>query len=217
MNPPPRIDLRAVTRILGGVRALDDVSFVWDAPPLLVLKGANGAGKSTLLRVLAGVVGVDLGAVYIRGEHLATKRAAALAHVGYLPDAFDAPPSLRVWELVELIASLRACPAPEQSLVDRLGVDAIWHEPFGGLSLGQRKRAAIVVALTGDPDILLLDEPTNGLDRAALPVLDALLRERIGAGKGVVLASHDAGFLGDVRAGVVELARGRVVGVSSRD
>lgn len=217
MNEPPRIELRAVTRVLGGVRALDDVSFVWDAPPLLVVKGANGAGKSTLLRVLAGVVGVDLGAVYIHGHDLAKERPTALAHVSYLPDAFDAPPSLRVWELVELVASLRACPAPERSLVDRLGLDAIWHEPFGGLSLGQRKRAAIVVALTGDPEILLLDEPTNGLDRDALPVLDALLRERVEAGKGVVLASHDAGFLGDVRACVVELARGRVTRVSQRD
>ena len=116
---------------------------------------------------------------------------AALRHLGYAPEASDLPAHLGVGELVAL-AALKRCDPPSPELADRLGVTPLLPQRLGSLSLGQRRRAGLLAALVGDPDLLVLDEPTNGLDADGIAVLAALLRERGGRGAALV-ATHVTG------------------------
>ncbi|MFT3766921.1 MAG: ABC transporter ATP-binding protein [Minicystis sp.] len=203
------LSITAVRKLLGGRWALDGVNVVWDQPGTLVVFGENGAGKSTLLRVVGGILQADEGEVTIAGHRLITARVAALRHVGYAPEAADLPPHLGVGELVSLVASLKRCDRPPASLIDRLGVGSLLLKRFGALSLGQRRRAGLLAALVGDPDLLLLDEPTNGLDADGIDTIAELLRERAAAGRAALCATHDRAFIDRVAAATVEIRAGR--------
>ncbi len=93
----------------------------------------------------------------------------------------------------------------------RLGLAAdIWDRAVAQCSTGERARLALLRALAADPAILLLDEPTGALDQAATLAVEALLTERMIAGLGVVLVTHDtaqAERLGTVRR---QMAAGRL-------
>jgi ABC-type multidrug transport system ATPase subunit len=198
-----------VKKLLGGRRALDGVDLVWDGPGTLVVFGENGAGKSTLLRVVGGILDPDEGEITIAGHRMSSHRVEALRHVGYAPEAADLPPHLGVGELVALAASLKRCDRPSPLLVERLGVGPLLDKRFGALSLGQKRRAGLLSALVGDPDLLVLDEPTNGLDVDGIGILVELLRERRAAGKAAIAASHDRDFIERTGAGVVEIHAGK--------
>ncbi len=199
----------ALRKLLGGRWVLDGVDLSWGRPGTLVVAGENGAGKSTLLRVLAGILHLDEGAVTLGGHDLEKDRARALAEVGYAPEAADLPAHLGVGELVSLVASLKRCALPPPALVERLGVAPLVDKRLGALSLGQRRRAGLLAALTGDPPLLLLDEPTNGLDKEGIEVLASLLREREAEGRAAVVATHDLAFSERIGATRVELRAGR--------
>ena len=201
----------SVRKLLGGRWALDGVSFTWDRPGTLVISGENGAGKSTLLRVVAGVLRADEGDVAIAGHRLDRDRLAALRRVGYAPEAADLPAHLGVGELVALVAALKRCERPPPALAERLGVAPLFDKRLGTLSLGQRRRAGLLAALVGDPELLLLDEPTNGLDADGAAMLAALLHERAEAGRATVVATHDRPFIARVAAAEIEIRAGRAV------
>src|SRR5262249_21628906 len=134
---------------------------------------------------------------------------AALRHVGYAPEAAELPPHLGVGELVALVAALKRCSLPPAALVERLGVGPLLKQRLGALSLGQRRRAGLLAALVGDPELLLLDEPTNGLDADGIAMLAGLLREREEAGRAAMVATHDRAFIARVAVAEVEIRAGR--------
>jgi ABC-type multidrug transport system ATPase subunit len=206
-----RLVVTGVRKLLGGRWVLDGVDFTWDRPGTLVLHGENGAGKSTLLRILAGVVPSDAGDVVLHGHRLATDRVAALRRIGYAPEITELPGHLRVSELLALVAALKTCSAPAAAQIERLGVTAILGHRLGSLSLGQRRRACLLAALTGDPDLLLLDEPTNGLDREGIALLIALLAERGRQGSAALVATHDRAFIEQVATAKIAILGGRAV------
>ena len=198
-----------VKKVLGGRAALDGIDLVWDAPGTLVVFGENGAGKSTLLRIVAGILDPDQGEITIAGHRMSIHRVAALRHVGYAPEAADLPPHLGVGELVALAASLKRCDRPSPALVKRLGVGPLLEKRFGALSLGQKRRAGLLAALVGDPDLLVLDEPTNGLDVEGIAIVVDVLRERAEAGKAALAASHDRAFIGEIATEIMEIRAGK--------
>ena len=206
-----RLVVHGVRKILGGRWVLDGVDLTWDRPGTLVLHGENGAGKSTLLRILAGVIPADAGEIVVHGHRLTTDRLGALRRLGYAPEIAELPSHLRVAELVALVAALKQCNAPAPALIERLGVTAILGQRLGSLSLGQRRRACLLAALTGDPDLLVLDEPTNGLDREGIALLIDLLAERAASGLAAVVATHDRAFIARVATAKIAVVGGRAV------
>ncbi|MDC3962893.1 ABC transporter ATP-binding protein [Polyangium jinanense] len=195
---------------LGGRRVLDGVSLSAARGDVVALFGDNGAGKSTLLRILAGVLDADGGRATLDGASILGPRAAARAHVGYVPEAADAPAHLSPRELAALVAALKRVPLPDEALLERLGLRAYWDRPFGGLSLGQRRRSCLCAAILGDVRLLLLDEPTNGLDAAGVRELATLLEERRAAGTTILVATHDPAFAEAIGATRVRLSAGKL-------
>lgn len=184
----------SLTKRYGGRVVVDHASLRFEGPGVLVVTGDNGAGKSTLLAMIAGVLSPDAGQITIAGHDLARAREPALRQLGYAPDRLDLPPELTASELFSLVATLKKTTPPTATLVDRLGARAFRGDRLGALSLGQRRRTALLLALVGDPALLVLDEPTNGLDADGLEMLATLLRERVEVGKSAIVATHDSAF-----------------------
>lgn len=142
------------------------------------LYGPNGAGKSTLLAAVVGRARVFAGRIHRpAGLRLAYQPQHAPRHL-------QAP--LTGWELLRYAEALHRPPPPELAPLLARRIDR--------LSGGQFQLLTIWACLGGDADLILLDEPTNNLDPHSIDALAALL-ETGGARHGVLVISHDRGFL----------------------
>jgi len=160
-----------VARRYGDVEALAPTDLELAAGETVALVGANGAGKSTLLAILAGAIDPSEGTVETH------------ARVGWVPQRPAHYSRLSARENLELFAQLenvRDARAAATQLLERFGLpDA--QRPSGELSVGNRQRLNVALALLGEPRVLLLDEPTASLDpgqrRRVWEVADALRAE----------------------------------------
>ena len=141
--PAPLLSASGISRRFGGRVALEPCDLALAAGETVALVGPNGAGKSTLLSILAGALDPSSGRV---------ERAVA---VGWAPQRPALYGKLTPRENVELFAALAEVPATASELPD---------QPAAELSVGQRQRLNLELALLGAPPVLLLDEPTASLD-----------------------------------------------------
>lgn len=150
----------------------------------LALLGPSGAGKTLLLRALADLDPGE-GEAWLDGvERRHVSACEWRRRVGYLATESG------WWE--ETAAPHFRDRARAEALAARLGLaDGVLDRPLRQLSTGERQRLALIRLLENEPRVLLLDEPTSALDAAAEEKVEALLKERLGAGAVIVLVTHD--------------------------
>ncbi len=186
---------------------LDGLSFHVAANESVGLAGANGSGKSTLLWCLAGLLRAS-GQVRMFG---AGRHPARIGMVFQNPeDQLFMPSVIEDLALPLRNAGATRIAAHEQAavLLREFGLERYADRPAAHLSLGQRKRAAVALALIRKPELLLLDEPTAELDGRAVRQLSSAL---CGLGVAKLVASHDLRFLGEVTTRTIILAEGRIL------
>ncbi len=194
------------------VVALDDVTFELQAGQTLAVFGPNGAGKTTLLKVLAGLIRPDAGRATVAGGRGAI---GWIGHQSHLYAHLTVRENLLFWAaLYRVPAASRAHRAAE--VMQRLGIAEHARRPVRALSRGLAQRAAIARALIHEPRVLLLDEPFTGLDLAAAAEFRALLSQLRGAGRVVVLATHNVGEGAELATDVAFQRRGRFVHFAPR-
>ncbi len=165
------------------------------------LIGRNGTGKSSLLSVLAGSLALDDGEV-ARKPGL---RTASVEQEPELPAAATLRESLLARGGFGDIADERDRHRAETRLVEFLHRFEVNEDADPAkVSGGERKRAALALAFSLDPELLLLDEPTNHLDIAGIETLEELLQKNITC----VVITHDRRFLDRVATRIAELDRG---------
>jgi len=185
---------------------LDGAQLAVRAGERVGLIGRNGTGKSTLLRVIAGLTQLDDGEVQRRdGLRItfveqepelppsATLRESLLARAALEPDAAHLHADERErWRMEARLTEF----------MQRFNLDA--ERAPATSSGGERKRAALALALTLQPDLLLLDEPTNHLDIEGIERLEELLLKV----PACMVITHDRAFLDRITTRIVELDRG---------
>ena len=187
--------MRLIAENLGGERGgefvFSGVDFALGAGEALIVTGPNGSGKSTLLRVLCALLPAARGRAIFEGggEEFPTVAAAChyLGHHNAMKPALTVTENLVFWRGF-LGAGARGLEVGEA--LDEVGLGGIGHLPFGYLSTGQRRRAAIARLLVCHRPLWLLDEPTSGLDKASEGRLAELMTAHCAAGGIVVAATH---------------------------
>lgn len=216
----PALAAVGVRVVLGGRAVLEGVELALRPGEVTALVGPNGAGKSTLLACLAGLRTPDAGHVRLdegRLDRLAPRARAR--RIGFLPQTPEVAWRLDVETLVALGRTPHAPPfgpdvharAVTERVLQATGLQALRRRDVLSLSGGERARALIARALTGEPAWLLADEPLTGLDLAHQLDIAELFRRFAAAGGGVVLSVHDLGFAARIARRVVVLAAGRVL------
>ena len=184
------IETRGLTKYYGKSRGVIGLDLAVAEGEFFGFIGPNGAGKSTTIRCLLGLIRPTSGGAQVLGVSCAGDRRRLLENVGYLPSEAMFYPGMRVREVIRYSADLRGkdCAKEAAALCERLQVQT--DKRVEELSLGNRKKVAIVCAMQHQPKLYVLDEPTSGLDPLMQREFFALLRERNAQGATVFLSSH---------------------------
>jgi ABC-2 type transport system ATP-binding protein len=162
------------------------------------LLGPNGVGKSTLLHCLSGRVAPSQGVIRISGFALATAADDFRRHLGFacapdqLPGLLTGRQCLEVYALAK---QLDAIDAEVLTLADELQYTLYLDQYVDTYSLGTRQKLCVLLALLGRPTLIVLDEAFNGLDPRSALILKRELKQRLGKGSAVLLATHSLDIL----------------------
>ena len=184
------IDVNNLTKDYGHGRGVFDVSFSVKEGEVFGFLGPNGAGKSTTIRHIMGFSKPQKGETRVYDMESFSSYDKIMDKVGYLPGEIALPEGISGTEFIVMMAELRG--RADKSRVDMLlktfGLDPRLQTK--SMSLGDKRKLAIVVAFMNDPSVLILDEPTSGLDPVMQQVFIDFIKEEKKRGKTILLSSH---------------------------
>ena len=196
---------------------MDRAGFSLPAGTLMGLIGPNGAGKTTLIKAILGLVHLDGGRVHFLGQDLLKEGPKLRQRIAYVPDEPKFAPGTRLGTLKNIYAPFFPSwdePAWRGLMAD-FGLDP--QAKARALSLGQRTRFALTLALSREADLLVLDEPTTGLDPVFRRELLQRLSARLNDQRSILFSTHITSDL-EARADYVTLMRdGQIVFSESQD
>jgi len=184
------INVENLTKDYGYGRGVFDVSIQVHKGECYGYLGPNGAGKSTTIRHIMGFSKPKIGKVQIFGEDSFGNTDKILAKVGYLPGEPSLPQGLDGWGFLKMMQEMRGEVNNERR--DYL-LNLFKFNPgisIKEMSLGEKRKLAVVAAFMNDPDVLILDEPTSGLDPIMQKVFIDFVIEEKKRGKTILLSSH---------------------------
>jgi ABC-2 type transport system ATP-binding protein len=184
------IEVEGLTKRYGSTSAVEDVSFQVGEGEIFGILGPNGAGKTTTVEILQGLRSPDAGRVRVLGLDPGRQTRELRRRIGSQLQESALPDRIKVWEALDLFASVTPGGADWRILLERWGLAGKARASFASLSGGQRQRLFVALALVGNPQVVFLDELTQGLDPAARRVAWDLIREIRDAGTTVVLVTH---------------------------
>ena len=213
------LEISDLSKRYGPVVALDGATLAVRPGRLVGFLGPNGAGKTTTMRCIFGLARPDRGSITWQGAPI--DRAHRL-RFGYMPEQRGLYPRMKVADQLSYFAQQHGMPSGAAKAATSRWLDALGLADRSGarleaLSHGNQLRVQLGAALVHDPELLVLDEPFSGLDPLGIATMTAILRERAGAGVGVVFSSHQLDLVEDVCEDVVIINRGRIVAAGGID
>ena len=194
------LELKGITKIFPGVRALNNVRFQLKRGEVHALMGENGAGKSTFIKVITGVHAAEEGEMFLNGSKVRFKgprdaQAAGIAAVYQHPTSY---PELSVTENIFMGHEMRkygmiqwgAMNRKAGKLLDRLDADFSPSEEMGSLSVAQQQMVEIAKALSAEAKIIILDEPTAALTQNESQKLYRIVDQLKEEGVSIIFISH---------------------------
>lgn len=187
------IKIEHLRKDYGSGRGVFDVNFEIHKGECFGFLGPNGAGKSTTIRHIMGFSKPEEGKITVFGFDSWRDYAKILRHVGYVPGEIALPTGLNGYQFLEMEQSLSGHHDDERlkALIDYFELSpSMLKTDTRRMSLGVKRKLAIVCAFMGDPDLLVLDEPTSGLDHRMQEKFIAFIHQEKQRGKTILLSSH---------------------------
>ena len=209
------LETQGLTKIFGGLVAVDDVSFAVPQGGIVSIIGPNGAGKTTFFNMLTGLYKPSFGSITFEGKEMTGRRPDRILKSG-ISRTFQ---NIRLFGTMTAVENVmvgrhsrlrtgaigaifrppwtrkeeREADARARELLEYVGVKARWHDSAAlNLSYGDQRRVEIARALASDPHLLLLDEPTAGMNPAESAQLTQFMRKmRDELNLTILLIEHD--------------------------
>lgn len=187
------IEVSHLTKNYGSGRGVFDVSFSVHEKEVFGFLGPNGAGKSTTIRHIMGFSKPISGSVKIFNNSSFENYYKILQKVGYIPGEIALPVGLSGYEFIRMMQDLQGIrnDAKLKEMLDLFKLeDNVLRGETKRMSLGVKRKLAIVVAFMHDPTVLILDEPTSGLDPVMQQAFIQYIKKEKARGKTILLSSH---------------------------
>jgi branched-chain amino acid transport system permease protein len=228
-EPRPLLEVEGLSKSFGGLRAVDDLSFVVREGTITGLIGPNGSGKTTAFNLIDGMMRPDKGDVRFDGRRVARLHPWSRAHAG-LGRTFQITRLFREMSVLEnVVAPLRSFRPTQlfagavagheveraEELLEFVGMRRFGHRPAGELSFGQQKLVELAQVLMLDPKLILLDEPAGGINPTLIDRLVEKILELNAAGKTFLIVEHNMPLVAELCDPVIVLARGTKIAEGS--
>jgi ABC-2 type transport system ATP-binding protein len=166
---PPMIDVRNVSKVLGGNTAVSDLNFQVQQGEIFGFIGPSGSGKTTTIRLLTGVYTPTTGDVTVMGVPPSHPGRRVQEHFGYMPQLFVLYPNLTVRENLSFVAQLYGMSraARNRRVKELLQFVELYDDRnklATNVSGGMQRRIELAASLLHNPSLLFADEPTAGID-----------------------------------------------------
>jgi ABC-2 type transport system ATP-binding protein len=172
----PVIEVSGIRKTYGKIVAVSDISFTVGEGEIFGLIGPNGAGKTTTMECVEGVRRPDRGVISILGLDPVRDVYKLQNLIGVQLQQAQLQKRIKVWEAVDLWASLYTKTVDGDRLLDQLGLSSKRNAWFMTLSGGQKQRLFIARAIYHEPKVLFLDEATSHLDSDSEQLVSQAIR-----------------------------------------
>lgn len=187
------IETNELTKFYHKKRAIEGVNLSVEEGELFGFIGPNGAGKSTTIKLLLNFIYASKGHATILGKDIVKNSAEIKKMVGYVPSEVRYYPQMTANDIIGFAAKFHHIDQAQTQMeryYEMFDIDP--HKRFGDMSLGNKKKVAIVAGLITKPKLLILDEPTNGLDPLMQHHLfKEMTRQNQEDGMTIFLSSHN--------------------------
>lgn len=185
----PIAELRKVTKMFGGKKAVNQVSFTIEKGSITAILGPNGAGKSTAISMMLGLKDASEGKVLLFGQ--SPKDLKVREKIGAMLQEVSVMDGLRTREIINLIRGYYPNPLSldDIALLSGLTPEELnkWAVKMSG---GQKRKLSFALAIAGNPELLFFDEPTVGLDTSARRLFWQTVRKLADQGKTILFTTH---------------------------
>jgi ABC-2 type transport system ATP-binding protein len=207
------LELENVTKLYGGFKAVDQISFALDPGVICGFLGPNGAGKTTTIRMVLDIIRPTSGRITLLGSSSAL---AVRERIGYLPEEKGLYKKMKAWSIIAYFASLkgmntRAARQRAFELLERYGLKDFAEKRTDALSKGMGQKLQVLAAIAHDPEFVILDEPFSGLDPVNQQVMEEIIREMAGRGRTILFSTHVMQHAERLCERIILLARGRKI------
>ncbi|NWF93861.1 MAG: ABC transporter ATP-binding protein [Syntrophaceae bacterium] len=218
-----------VTKRFGELVAVDHVNYVLRENEVAGIVGSNGAGKTTFFNLITGYYPPDEGTIFYRGEEITRVPAEKRVEMGMmrtfqLTSTFDNLTVIdnlilsffrahRSASLFPLFLTTRRRYRGEEKIVKTLETFELQNEAdrqVKHLSLGEKRRLEIAMAILAEPKVLLLDEPLAGLAESEIKEVLEVLSKRIGK-QTLLIVEHKISKVEDFLERLTVMHDGRVI------
>ena len=221
------LQIRNLAKSIGGVKAVDDVSFDLPAGQLLALLGPNGAGKSTCFNMVNGQIKPDAGSIIFEGKNIAGLKPREIWRMG-VGRTFQIAATFHSMTVIENVQmalishedKLFGLWRPVQAylrdeamaLLHQVGMAEQSERPCSVLAYGDVKRVELAIALANKPRLLLMDEPTAGMASKERNALMALTKKLVVEHNlAVLFTEHSMDVVFAYADRLIVLARGKLI------
>jgi ABC-2 type transport system ATP-binding protein len=199
------------------VRALQDVSLRIHRGEIVAYAGPNGAGKSTTVKLLSGMLAPDQGSVRALGMDPVRQRVRYVSRIGVVfgqrTELWNDHPVAASFEWKRVVWDIprQRYERMKRLVIEVLGLGEFFNSLTRELSLGQKMRAELGLALLHEPEILFLDEPSIGLDVLAKRTILGFIKELNRTQRvTIMVTSHDMAELEQLAGRIVMIDSGRL-------
>lgn len=209
------IEIKNLTKFYGKSRGIEGVNLKVNKGEIFGFIGPNGAGKSTTIKLLLNIIFPTSGEAKILDLDCIHETTIIKESVGYVPSEVRYYDNMKVKELINYAKSFRKDVDNEYVSDLCMLFDVELEKGISELSLGNKKKVAIVQALLHKPKVLILDEPTNGLDPLIQQKLFNTLLELKESGTTIFLSSHNLTEVEEFCDRVAIIKEGKIIDVKN--
>jgi len=213
------IEVEHLSKLYGGRKAVDDISFAVKKGEILGFLGPNGAGKTTTMRILTCYMPATNGTARVAGYDVFEESLEVRKRIGYLPENPPLYHEMTVQSYLNFVAKIKGTPpnkrkANVDDVMQKCSIGDVRNRIIGKLSKGYKQRVGLAQSLLNNPDVLILDEPTIGLDPKQISEVRSLIKSLAGEHT-VILSTHILPEVSMTCDRVVIIHKGKVVAMDT--
>ena len=216
------LELKQLTKRYGDYVAVDKISLDIKDGEIFGFLGANGAGKSTTIRMIASLLSVTKGEIFLLGKNVATHSKFAKSNIGIVPQEIAIYENMTAYENVHFFAGLYGLRGAElkKRTIEALafvgldGKHTVYPSSFSG---GMKRRLNIACAIAHRPKLLIMDEPTVGIDPQSRSYILESVKKLNQMGSTILYTSHYMEEIEEICTRLAIIDHGKIIAEGTKE